>query len=119
MFKFPFVALNLVVCSSLTLSNLLLPVRAQKWLPVREGSSTITVPWPRGNLRHISGLKVDSAEIVYTTAAKDTGYGGAFPINFKLLRYFKNCSSLLQVKFHCRSYPSINSETGIFNFSCC
>lgn len=43
-----------------------------------QGSSTLAVPWPEGNLRHISDLKVDSAGILYISAATDSGNDGPF-----------------------------------------
>ena len=43
-----------------------------------QGSSTIVVPWPKGNLRHVSDLKLDSAGVLYITAATDNGDDGPF-----------------------------------------
>ncbi len=43
-----------------------------------QGSSSIVVPWPKGNLRHISDLKVDSTGVLYITAATDNGDNGPF-----------------------------------------
>lgn len=42
------------------------------------GSSKLKVPFPEGNVRHISDLKVDSSGIVYITSASDAGDDGPF-----------------------------------------
>jgi hypothetical protein len=41
-------------------------------------SVNVKVPFPSGNVRHISDLKVDSAGIVFITSASDTGDDGPF-----------------------------------------
>jgi len=43
-----------------------------------QGSARLTVPFPVGNVRHISDIKVDSAGIVYITSASDNGNDGPF-----------------------------------------
>ncbi|BCL36651.1 hypothetical protein [Nostoc sp. MS1] len=42
------------------------------------GSTQIRVPFPSGNVRHISDTKVDSAGIVYISSASDAGDNGPF-----------------------------------------
>ncbi|WP_066375525.1 hypothetical protein [Anabaena sp. CA = ATCC 33047] len=42
------------------------------------GSAQLTVPFPSGNVRHISDLKLDPAGIVYISSASDTGDDGPF-----------------------------------------
>jgi hypothetical protein len=42
------------------------------------GSANFTVPFPSGNVRHISDIKVDSAGIVYISSASDAGDDGPF-----------------------------------------
>lgn len=42
------------------------------------GSSQLKVPFPSGNVRHISDIKVDSAGIVYISSASDAGDNGPF-----------------------------------------
>ncbi|MBE9004142.1 hypothetical protein IQ259_03635 [Fortiea sp. LEGE XX443] len=42
------------------------------------GSANFTVPFPSGNVRHISDLKIDSGGIVYVTSANDAGDDGPF-----------------------------------------
>ncbi len=42
------------------------------------GSTQLTVPFPSSNVRHISDLKLDTAGILYITAASDTGDDGPF-----------------------------------------
>lgn len=42
------------------------------------GSAQLTVPFPSGNVRHISDLKVDPAGIMYISSASDTGDDGPF-----------------------------------------
>ncbi|WP_228060392.1 MULTISPECIES: hypothetical protein [unclassified Coleofasciculus] len=43
-----------------------------------QGSTPLRVPFPIGNVRHISDLKVDSAGVVYITAVTDNGDDGPF-----------------------------------------
>lgn len=42
------------------------------------GSANLKVPFPSGNVRHISDIKVDSVGIVYITSASDAGDDGPF-----------------------------------------
>ncbi|MGM3307666.1 hypothetical protein ACSQ6I_17135 [Anabaena sp. WFMT] len=42
------------------------------------GSANFKVPFPGGNVRHISDLKIDSGGIVYITSANDSGDDGPF-----------------------------------------
>ncbi|MEH2385282.1 MAG: hypothetical protein V7K14_05730 [Nostoc sp.] len=42
------------------------------------GSAKLKVPFPSGNVRHISDIKVDSVGIVYITSASDAGDDGPF-----------------------------------------
>jgi hypothetical protein len=42
------------------------------------GSANFQVPFPSGNVRHISDLKIDSTGIVYVTSASDAGDDGPF-----------------------------------------
>ncbi|MBF2007431.1 hypothetical protein ACF3DV_19155 [Chlorogloeopsis fritschii PCC 9212] len=42
------------------------------------GSANLKVPFPSGNIRHISDLKVDPAGIIYITSASDPGNDGPF-----------------------------------------
>lgn len=42
------------------------------------GSTQLKVPFPSGNVRHISDIKVDSAGIVYISSASDGGDNGPF-----------------------------------------
>lgn len=42
------------------------------------GVANLKVPFPNGNVRHISDLKVDPVGIVYITSANDTGDDGPF-----------------------------------------
>jgi hypothetical protein len=42
------------------------------------GSANLKVPFPSGNVRHISDIKVDPAGIVYITSASDAGDDGPF-----------------------------------------
>lgn len=41
-------------------------------------STDFKVPFPNGNVRHISDLKIDNAGIVYITTASDNGNDGPF-----------------------------------------
>ncbi|MBW4565750.1 MAG: hypothetical protein KME32_32640 [Mojavia pulchra JT2-VF2] len=45
---------------------------------VLTGSSNLKVPFPQGNVRHISDLKIDPAGVVYITSASDPGDDGPF-----------------------------------------
>lgn len=42
------------------------------------GSAKLKVPFPAGNVRHISDIKVDSAGVVYVASASDAGDNGPF-----------------------------------------
>ncbi|HEY9801568.1 MAG TPA: hypothetical protein V6D25_14525 [Leptolyngbyaceae cyanobacterium] len=42
------------------------------------GSTQLKVPFPSGNVRHISDIKVDSAGIVYISSSSDAGDNGPF-----------------------------------------
>lgn len=42
------------------------------------GSANLKVPFPAGNVRHISDLKIDPTGIVFITAASDAGNDGPF-----------------------------------------
>ncbi|MBH8565281.1 hypothetical protein I8748_24380 [Nostoc sp. CENA67] len=42
------------------------------------GSANLKVPFPSGNVRHISDIKVDSVGIVYMSSANDAGDDGPF-----------------------------------------
>jgi hypothetical protein len=42
------------------------------------GSANFTVPFPSGNVRHISDLKIDNAGVVYISSASDAGDDGPF-----------------------------------------
>ncbi|MEH2253392.1 hypothetical protein [Nostoc sp.] len=42
------------------------------------GSANLKVPYPSGNVRHISDIKVDPVGIVYITSASDAGDDGPF-----------------------------------------
>ncbi|MEH1897042.1 MAG: hypothetical protein V7K94_17405 [Nostoc sp.] len=42
------------------------------------GSANLTAPFPSGNVRHISDIKVDPIGIVYITSASDAGDDGPF-----------------------------------------
>ncbi|MEH2082179.1 MAG: hypothetical protein V7K89_20040, partial [Nostoc sp.] len=42
------------------------------------GSANLKVPFPSGNVRHISDIKVDPVGIVYITSASDAGDDGPF-----------------------------------------
>lgn len=44
----------------------------------QQGAVNLSVPWPVGNVRHISDVKVDPAGVVYITAATDNGDDGPF-----------------------------------------
>ncbi|MBD2597952.1 hypothetical protein H6G74_27045 [Nostoc spongiaeforme FACHB-130] len=50
----------------------------QKYQITTLGAANFTVPFPLGNVRHISDLKIDSAGIVYVTSASDAGDDGPF-----------------------------------------
>ncbi|HLO87729.1 MAG TPA: hypothetical protein VK203_22360 [Nostocaceae cyanobacterium] len=52
------------------------------------GSANFTVPFPSGNVRHISDIKVDSAGIVYISAANDNGDDGPFQSAVYVAGYF-------------------------------
>jgi hypothetical protein len=54
----------------------ILDLATYKITPV--GSANLKVPFPSGNVRHISDLKVDPAGIVYITSASDPGDDGPF-----------------------------------------
>ena len=43
-----------------------------------QGSAKVKVPWPIGNVRHISDLKVDATGKAYITSANDNGNDGPF-----------------------------------------
>ncbi|MHC0064513.1 hypothetical protein ACWATR_16685 [Nostoc sp. UIC 10890] len=43
-----------------------------------EGSANLKVPFPSGNVRHISDIKIDPVGIVYITSASDAGDDGPF-----------------------------------------
>ena len=45
---------------------------------VQQGSAILKVPFPTGNVRHISDLKIDSAGVVFITSATDNGDDGPF-----------------------------------------
>lgn len=49
-----------------------------KYEIIPQGSAKLTVPWPIGEVRHISDLKIDSAGAVYITSATDNGDDGPF-----------------------------------------
>ncbi len=54
----------------------LLDLSRYKITPI--GDASLKVPFPSGNVRHISDLKVDPAGIVYITSASDPGDDGPF-----------------------------------------
>ncbi len=45
---------------------------------VLTGSANLKVPFPSANVRHISDIKVDSAGVVFISAASDPGDEGPF-----------------------------------------
>lgn len=45
---------------------------------VQQGSAILKVPFPTGNVRHVSDLKIDSAGVVFITSATDNGDDGPF-----------------------------------------
>jgi hypothetical protein len=49
-----------------------------KYKIILAGSANLTVPFPDGNVRHISDIKIDKAGIVYITSASDDGDDGPF-----------------------------------------
>ncbi|TAF11203.1 MAG: hypothetical protein EAZ77_01200 [Nostocales cyanobacterium] len=49
-----------------------------KYKIILAGSANLTVPFPGGNVRHISDIKIDNAGIVYITSANDFGDDGPF-----------------------------------------
>ncbi|MBD2168210.1 hypothetical protein H6G04_27890 [Calothrix membranacea FACHB-236] len=49
-----------------------------KYQIIPTGSSNFTVPFPSGNVRHISDIKIDSAGVVFISAASDPGDNGPF-----------------------------------------
>ncbi|MBD2336751.1 hypothetical protein H6G64_07065 [Calothrix sp. FACHB-156] len=49
-----------------------------KYQIILAGSSNFTVPFPNGNVRHVSDIKVDSAGVVFISAASDPGDDGPF-----------------------------------------
>ncbi|BAY65751.1 hypothetical protein NIES22_58580 [Calothrix brevissima NIES-22] len=49
-----------------------------KYQIVPTGYNNLLVPFPSGNVRHISDLKIDAAGVVYISAASDPGDNGPF-----------------------------------------
>lgn len=45
---------------------------------IPQGFASLKVPYPKGNVRHISDIKVDSTGIVYISSATDNGDNGPF-----------------------------------------
>ncbi|HLO52199.1 MAG TPA: hypothetical protein VK211_27615, partial [Kamptonema sp.] len=44
----------------------------------QQGSVILKVPYPTGNIRHISDIKIDSAGVVFISSATDNGDDGPF-----------------------------------------
>jgi len=63
-----------------------------------QGSDSLRVPWPVGQVRHISDLKVDSAGILYITAATDNGNDGPFQSAVYTAGVFTVTSNQLQFR---------------------
>ncbi|MEH2154655.1 hypothetical protein [Nostoc sp.] len=59
------------------------------------GYGNLKVPFPSGNVRHISDLKVDSLGIVYITSASDAGDDGPFESALYVAGYLGLCSNYI------------------------
>ncbi|MDZ8188334.1 MAG: hypothetical protein RMX96_26195 [Nostoc sp. ChiSLP02] len=73
------------------------------------GYSNFKVPFPSGNVRHISDLKVDSLGIVYVTSASDPGDDGPFESAVYIAGYLKLCGNNIIWRSHPQLVPLYRS----------
>ncbi|MEH2069762.1 MAG: hypothetical protein V7K47_16640 [Nostoc sp.] len=73
------------------------------------GYGNFKVPFPSGNVRHISDLKVDSLGIVYITAASDAGDDGPFQSAVYVAGYLGLCGNYITWRSHPQLVPLYRS----------
>ncbi|MBD2678326.1 MULTISPECIES: hypothetical protein [Nostoc] len=73
------------------------------------GSSKLKVPFPEGNVRHISDLKVDSSGIVYITSASDAGDDGPFQSAVYVAGYLRLSGNFISWRSHPQFVPLYRS----------
>ncbi|WP_449419939.1 hypothetical protein [Phormidium nigroviride] len=64
----------------------------------QQGSAKLTVPFPTGNVRHISDLKIDAAGVVFVSAATDNGDDGPFDSAVYVAGSFSDRDRLFQFR---------------------
>lgn len=69
------------------------------------GSIPITVPFPQGNVRHISDLKIDPAGVIYFTAATDNGNDGPFTSAVYVGGYFEKQEDQVNFRLNQALFP--------------
>ncbi|MBX9257875.1 hypothetical protein H1Q63_28795 [Desmonostoc muscorum CCALA 125] len=74
------------------------------------GDANLKVPFPSGNVRHISDLKVDSSGIVYITSASDAGDDGPFQSAVYIAGYLRLCGNHITWRSHSQLVPLYRSE---------
>ncbi|HBB30607.1 MAG TPA: hypothetical protein DC064_01825 [Cyanobacteria bacterium UBA9273] len=70
-----------------------------------QGSANLTVPWPIGNVRHISDLKVDSAGVLYICSATDNGNDGPFESAIYVAGAFSRQSNWIKFRPNSALFP--------------
>ncbi|MFN6514598.1 MAG: hypothetical protein RMY29_008860 [Nostoc sp. CreGUA01] len=73
------------------------------------GYGNFQVPFPSGNVRHISDLKVDSSGIVYITSASDAGDDGPFQSAVYVAGYLGLCGNYINWRSHPQLVPIYRS----------
>ncbi|RCJ23270.1 hypothetical protein A6S26_01565 [Nostoc sp. ATCC 43529] len=73
------------------------------------GSGKLKVPFPSGNVRHISDLKVDSSAIVYITSASDAGDDGPFQSAVYVAGYLRLSGNDISWRSHPQLVPLYRS----------
>lgn len=74
------------------------------------GSANFTVPFPSGNVRHISDIKVDSAGIVYISSASDAGDDGPFQSAVYVAGYLGFNSNIILWRQNSQLFPIYRDE---------
>lgn len=86
------------------------------------GSVALEVPWPGGNVRHVSDLKVDTAGVVFVSSASDTEDNGpfqsaiyvvgAFQIGDRQIQFRQNLSLTSLYRFDFRKIEALELLPG-------